>query len=324
MPNNRLTGTLLAFLLGLCMPAKAAETLVFAHLFPEDSPHQQVLLQAKAELAAQSHGELTLQILPRGLVGDQDTRIIEAISVGKADMTFAGGSFAARDYAPMGVISAPYNFRDFDHWLHFRDSPMAADLAQEYEKASGLTVLGYVYYGVRHVSAKVAIRTPQDMAGLKIRAPNTPTYLQLFRAFGANPVALPFVDIYDALKSGKVDAEENPLGIIEAFKFHKVAPYIALTGHITDTTVTVISRSRLHRLTPDQQQIVREVFARASNRLTELQREAELTALSRLKAEGATVITVDRAPFIAAAQPLLKGDAFAWSGELYDRLQKIP
>lgn len=319
----RFLGILLACLT-LCQPARAAEKLVFAHLFPENSPQQQVLLKAKRELAARSGGALILEILPRGQVGDQDTRIIEAISLGRADMTFAGGAFAARDYGPIGLLSAPFNFRDFDHWRHFRGSNLARELAAGYEKASGLAVLGYVYYGVRHISAKTAIRTPQDMVGLKIRAGNAPVFLQLFRSLGAKPTPIPFGEIYNALKDGTVDAQDNPLAVIESFNFYRVTPFIALTGHITDTSLTVISRFRLERLPPDQQRIVREVFANTSNELSEILRSREMEAEDGLTKKGATLVAVDREAFRQAVQPLVTGGIFAWSGELYDRLQAIP
>jgi TRAP-type C4-dicarboxylate transport system substrate-binding protein len=115
---------------------------------------------------------------------------------------------AASAYPPLGIASAPYNFRDYAHWQHFRDSKLFRELAAGYEASTGNFVLAHSYYGARHVTANKPINTPADLAGLKIRVPNSPSYIQLFRSLGATPIPLPFSEVYDALKNKAVDAEE--------------------------------------------------------------------------------------------------------------------
>ena len=79
------------------------------------------------------------------------------------------------------------------------------------------------------------------MAGLKIRVPDAPLYKMFPEAVGANPTPIAFAEVYLALQTGTVDAQENPLPTIQAKKFYEVQKYIALTGHITDALLTIVS-----------------------------------------------------------------------------------
>ncbi|PKU24851.1 TRAP transporter substrate-binding protein DctP [Telmatospirillum siberiense] len=315
---------LAAGLLLLGPAAQARETLVFAHLFQRISLQQEALIEAKQELLDRSGGEIDMDIKPDAKLGNQDSRILDAVNFGQADMTFAGGPFAARDYAPMGIIGAPYGFRDYTHWQHFKVSSLARELTAQYEKASAQIVLGYYYNGERHLISRTPVRTLEDMAELRIRVPNAPIYLQLFRTLGAKPVPLPLWQTYDALKQGNVDAAEKTLSMLEDGEFYEVAPYVSLTGHISDIALIVISSRRWSRLDAGQQQLVRDVFSKMADRLSERIHAKELANLEKLKRRGVTFIPVDRRAFIAKLAPLLNGNDFPWSGALYERLQKIP
>ena len=79
------------------------------------------------------------------------------------------------------------------------------------------------------------------MAGLKIRVPDAPLYKMFPEAVGANPTPIAFAEVYLALQTGTVDAQENPLPTIQAKKFYEVQKHIALTGHITDALLTIVS-----------------------------------------------------------------------------------
>lgn len=323
----RLKAMILGLVCGFAVwsPTQAKEILIFGHLYTEASLQQQALLEADEELAQRSGNQIRLEIKPRGQAGDQDSRLIEAVNFGPADMTFVGAPFVARDYAPIGILSSPFGFRDFAHWQHFRTSPLARELADEYEKArSGLIVLGYYYNGVRYLNSKAPIRRSEDLAGLRVRVPNAPIYLQLFRALGATPVPWPYLQTYEALKQGTVDAEENPLTTIEDGKFYEVAPYITLTGHMTDTGVILVNAKRMESLPEDQQKLIRDVFDKLAVRLSERIHAKEVKNMEKLKALGVTFLPIDRAALIAKVEPMVTGTSFAWSGELYDRLQKIP
>jgi len=325
-PLLRRTSTLIvACGLMLGFPAMAKETLIFAHLYTESSPQHQNLLEADKELMERSGGKIGLDIKPRGLLGDQDSRLIDAVHFGQADMAFVGGPFAAQDYAPIGVVSAPFAFRDFTHWQHFKSSALAQELEVGYNKSNNnIMVIGYYYNGIRHINSKNPIRTPDDIFGLRVRVPNAPLYLQLFRALGATPVPWPYLRTYDAIKQGTVDAEENPLTTIEDGKFYQVAPFITLTGHMTDTGIIILNAKHMGNLQSDEQALLREVFDKLSDRLSEQIHVKEMEDMGFLQKNGVTFIPIDRAPLTAKVEAMVQGSSFAWSGDLYNRLQTIP
>lgn len=324
MRPRRVTLIALCCSLFLCAPATGRETLIFAHLYSETSIQHQTLLDADKELARRSGNQVRLDIRPRGQMGDQDSRIMDALALGQVDMTFAGGSFAARDYAPLGIISAPFAFRDFTHWQHFRSSPLARQLAEDYETVSAMTLLGFYYNGLRHLNSKQPIRRPEDLIGLKVRVPNAPSYLRLFRALGAIPVPTSYEHAYETLKQGAADAQENPLTIIEDGNFFDVAPYVSLTGHVIDTGVILIGTKRLASLPENNRALVRDVFLGVSDHLTEQVHAKEMDYLEKRRKIAGAVIPFDREALARKIAPIVQGPDFAWSGELYNRVQTIP
>src|SRR6202040_2346991 len=138
--------------------------------------------------------------------------------------------FAGRSYPPMSIASGPFIFRDFHHWETFRTSPVFQELAQQYEARTG-----------GHLTANKLVQKPEDMKGMKLRVPDAPLFTMFPRAVGANPTPIAFAEVYLALQNGTVDAQENPLPTIDAKKFYEVQKYIILTGHITESLVTIVA-----------------------------------------------------------------------------------
>jgi TRAP-type C4-dicarboxylate transport system substrate-binding protein len=162
------------------------------------------------------------------------------------------------------------------------------------------------------------------LIGLKIRVPNAPIYLQLFRTLEASPIPLPYSQILRALKQGTASAEENCLETIKDGRFYEAAPYITLTGHSADSGIVLIDGKRMASLPDEQQRLLRDIFDKLTDRLSEQVHAEEIKDMETLEEKGVTFITIDRKALAAKVAPLLKGGNFAWSGEIYERLQKIP
>src|SRR5258708_39780303 len=106
------------------------------------------------------------------------------------------------------------------------------------------------------------------MKGLKMRVPDVPAYLALPKSCGANPTPIAFAEVYLALQNGTVDAQENPLPTIEAKKFYEVQKYIVLTGHITESLVTIVASGTRAKLAEADRKIFSDVLWEASTRAT--------------------------------------------------------
>ena len=154
--------------------------------------------------------------------------------------------------------------RDFDHWKAYRDSKLFRDLAKGYEDKTKHKIIALTYYGERMVTANKEIKKPEDMKGMKLRVPPAPLYLMLAKSVGANATPIAFAEVYLALQQGTVDGQENPLPTIMAKKFYEVQSHIMLTGHITESLLTIVGTHVWTKLSDDDKKVFEEVLMQAA------------------------------------------------------------
>lgn len=300
----------------------AAEELKFAHVYETATPYHEAALMAAEELEKHTDGRYTMKVFPASSLG-KEVAINEGLALGTVDVIYTGVGFAGSAFGPISISDYPFTLRDFDHWDAYRTSDLFKELSAGYTDVTGAEIITLLYYGARHVTANKAILTPTDMQGLKIRVPNAPAYLMFPEAVGANPTPMAFSEVYLALQQGVVDAQENPLPTIQFKKFYEVQDHINLTGHITNSLITVVSGKRLQKMDEADQVILREVLDEAARWSTEQIVKAENELATWFRDQGTTVNEVDREPFMAAVAPALTSDDVPWSKDIYDRLQAI-
>lgn len=316
--------TLVLALLLSVSPATAAETLKFAHVYEVGHPLHEAALTAAKQLDARTNGRLKMEVFPASSLG-KEAALNEALSLGTVDVIYTGAGFAGSIYGPAAMSDFPFTLRNLKHWRAYINSSLFGEISDGYAKATnGNEITAVSYYGSRHVTSNKPILTPADMKDLKIRVPNAPAYILFPKAVGANPTPMAFSEVYLALQQGVVDAQENPLPTIKAKKFHEVQSNINLTGHITNSTFTVVSGVRLASLSDADKAALRAVLVETADWVTEQIVKSENELADWFRGQGTKVNTVDRAPFIAAVAPeYAKGD-LPFSTSLYDRLQAIP
>jgi tripartite ATP-independent transporter DctP family solute receptor len=181
----------------------------------------------------------------------------------------------------------------------------------------GLVALAYWENGFRNVTnSKRPISKPEDLAGLKIRVMQNPVYLETFRTVQANPVPMAFGELFTALETKAVDAQENPYSIILANKFNEVQKYLSVTRHSYNTFIVLISKKFWDRLSPAEQKILQEAAIEARAFERELSRASSTKALAELKAKGMEVNELPPAE-LARMRTLLKPVADKFSAS-YD------
>jgi TRAP-type C4-dicarboxylate transport system substrate-binding protein len=181
------------------------------------------------------------------------------------------------------------------------------------------------YYGQRHVTANSEITKPEDMNGMKLRVPPAPLFQMFTKSVGANATPIAFAEVYLALQQGTVDGQENPLPTIMAKKFYEVQSHIMLTGHITESLVTIVGGHVWGGMSDADKATFEEVLKAAAAQATDQIREAEGVLADEFRKLGNTVVEVDRAPFIEAAKPLHNDpdSGATWTQEQYDALQAL-
>jgi len=306
-------------------PAAAQTKLKWAHVYEVAEPYHTEALWAADEIKKRTNGKYDIQVFPASQLGNEN-QINEGLGLGTVDIIYTGVNFAGSIYKPIAITGAPFILRDFEHWKAYRDSKLFAEIAKGYDDKTKHKVVALTYYGQRHVTANKPISKPEDMKGMKLRVPPAPLFLMFTKSVGANATPIAFAEVYLALQQGTVDGQENPLPTIMAKKFYEVQSHIILTGHITESLVTIVGSHVWSKLSPDEQKIFQEVLKEAAGKATDKIRASEQVLAAEFKKLGKTVIeNPDREAFRKVAMPL-HNDASAgagWTQAQYDQLQAL-
>jgi tripartite ATP-independent transporter DctP family solute receptor len=252
---------------------------------------------------------------------------LEAIARGNLEMSITSAQELATIFPQWSIFTAGYLLRDADHQKKAFASPIMDELKKPVEDRLGVKLLSVMYLGRRQLNLRTEkeIRRPADLAGTKLRMPNTEAWLFLGSALGANPLPLAFTEIYTALQTGAVDGQDNPLPTNRDSKFYEVTKQIVLTSHLVDQNYVAFSKRVWDRLTPAQRDIVQKASDDASElgRQRQLKLEAELEAF--FKERGLKVYAPDLDAFRAHVQKAYLESKFAkdWPAGMVDKINAI-
>jgi len=305
-------------------PATAQTKLKWAHVYEVGEPYHKEAEWAAEEIKKRTNGRYEIQVFPASQLGNEN-EINEGLGLGTVDMIYTGVAFAGSIHKPVAITNAPFVLRDFDHWKAYRDSKLFRDIAKGYEDKTKHKVIALTYYGQRHVTANREVKTPADMKGMKLRVPPAPLFLMFTKSVGANATPIAFAEVYLALQQKTVDGQENPLPTIMAKKFYEVQSHIMLTGHITESLLTIVGSHVWPKLSDADKKAFNEVLMEAAAKATDQIRASEQKLADEFRKLGKTVVEVDRKPFIEAARPLHNDPAAGagWSKAEYDALQAL-
>ncbi|MBM3555427.1 MAG: DctP family TRAP transporter solute-binding subunit [Alphaproteobacteria bacterium] len=303
-------------------PASAQTKLKWAHVYEIGEPYHTEALWAAEEIKKRSNGKFEIQVFPASQLGNEN-QINEGLGLGTVDMIYTGVAFAGSIHKPMAITNAPFVLRDFDHWKAYRESKLFRDIAKGYEDKTKHKIVTLTYYGQRMVTANREIKKPEDMKGMKLRVPPAPLFLMFTRSVGANATPIAFAEVYLALQQGTVDGQENPLPTIMAKKFYEVQSHIMLTGHITESLLSIVGNHVWGRLNDAEKKLFQDVLSEAALKATNNIRASEQKLVEEFKKLGKNVVEVDRGAFRAAALPLHNDGSGGWSQAEYDALQAV-
>jgi tripartite ATP-independent transporter DctP family solute receptor len=225
----------------------------------------------------------------------------------------------------MGVLDVPFLFRDQAHAEHVLDGSIGEELGHALAK-QGLVHLAFGELGIRQLTNnKHPVRTPADLSGLKLRIAPSDIYIMSFKALGAEVVSMGIGEVYNGLREGRIDGQENPLLVIQANHFGDVQKYVSLTGHVYAALAYFMNAQAYAQLTPGEQAAVRQA-ARAS---AEASRESSAASIRKatedLRAKGIEVTEdVDRAAFIKALATTQPEFDRRFGAELISRIRATP
>lgn len=304
--------------------AQAADTteLAFAlHTAPGGPDHAAVDV-FKGLVESRSKGRLKVTMFPGAQLGGERDNL-EQLKQGEVALTLSGGlcvSLYAPEYSPTII---PFVFPSVEDVFAAWDGMIGNNIKKNFMEKGGVHLIGIQRRGSRMLTAKKAIPTPAEVKGLKIRVPEIPTWVEVWRELGALPTVVAWPEVFGALQTGVVEAQENPLYLIYTTKLYEVQNHVMLTAHLHAAFHWLMSDKVLKSLPKDLQQIVLDSAAQAAEYGDMLTAKQEKGYKDKLKEAGMTVLEVDVRPFIEKAKPAVERIRKDWAPGVYEEVQKI-
>ena len=202
------------------------------------------------------------------------------------------------------LMTSAYLFRDAAHMRKTFKSEVGQEFIKTAKDKLGIQVITPVFFGTRNVNLKPdkPIKTPADLAGIKLRMPPGEFWQFLGESLGANPTPVAYAELYTALQSGAVDGQDNPLVAGRSMKFYEVTSQFILTNHVLGYDMLAVSKKAWSSLKPEQQAKLRAEADKAFDASAAKYNAQEQEAIEFFKKEGKQVYAPDQNAFRTFAQ----------------------
>src|SRR6516164_3676250 len=247
--------------------------------------------------------QVDVNFFPDNQLG-QEIDVINSVKLGVIDLMVSGSSISANLVPLVGTFDLGYLFTSFPQQTRAFDAGAAKPIEDALLKGANIRIIAWAYnFGSRSVLARKQVKTPEDLAGLKIRTLPNPVITECLRLMGAAATPLAFGEIYTALQAGVLDGLEHDPPTILASKFYETAKYYSLTQHNFSPLAIYFSDATFNRMDPK----LREGFLDAAKKAAADTRthglEVEKEALANLKDKGVTIADCDKDEFRKRVAP---------------------
>ena len=291
---------------------------------PEDW-HAKMWTVMKEQLDKTAPGEFDVQINLNASLFKQGTEPA-AMARGNLEMSAISAFDISKLVPEFSIFTAGYVIRDPQQQQKVFGGPIGEELFKPVAEKMDITVLSTAYLGTRELNLREVrnVRTPADLKGVKLRMPGTKEWLFLGEALGATATPLAFGEVYLALKTGTIDAQDNPLPTVRAAKFYEVTKQIVLTDHLVDAIFLAIANKTWNALKPDQKQKLKAAAQAAAQFNNENRIKEEGQLVEFFKQQGLQVTTPDRDAFRKHVQQVYLDSEYAkiWPKGLLDRINR--
>ncbi len=304
-------------------------TIKFGHLNNTDHPVSFGVKRFSELLAAKTGGKFKVQEFPSNQLGNEMQQQ-SALQGGVQEMSAPATTSLAGIVKEFGLVDFPFAVSTFDQADALLDGPLGQALIAKLPE-KGLVALGYWDLGFRNVTnSKRPITKAEDLEGLKLRVIPNPVFLESFKAFKANPVPMPFAELYGALEAKAVDGQENPFAVILSNKFYEVNKFVSATNHVYAANIVLVSKRFWDKLSPAEQKAMNEAANEARGYQRQVSRAAAQKAVGELQAKGMqynAIAPAEQARMGAVVKPVLEKFAASYDPaivKLYnDELAKV-
>ncbi len=304
--GSAISGFVTAVAVTTCLAgAAAAETqLNINTALAQSDPIYKGLERMRDRVAERSKGQLTIRIFPGSQLG-KDEDVLEQARAGANVAVVVDGGRMAVFVKEFGILGAPYLAEGFQGVRKVVTSPLFETWVAKLKATSGHQVLSFNWWqGERHLITNKPVAKPADLAGVRMRTPGAPVWMETIRAMGATPTPMAWGEVYPAMQQKVIDAVEAQDPASVGSKLYEVAKYTTKTGHINLITGIVTSAAWFDGLSPDLQKILREESLAAGDYASKMTEDSLVGFEDTMRKNGMTVSEVDKAPFIEATKPV--------------------
>jgi len=280
--------------------ANAAEfNLKIGSEIPAVHPSNVQAQEAARRIKEETGGRVEITVYPNNQLGSGPDMLSQVRS-GALEFVITSTQLVSTLVPVFSLPGLGFAFKNADTALAAMDGDVGAYMRKQLDR-TGLSAMPKIYNsGFRQVtSSKAPIVHPEDFDGLKMRVPASPMWVSLFKSFGTSPVVINFAELYTSLQTKVVDAQENPLILIESNRLYEVQQYCTLTNHMWDGHWILANNGVLARLPADLRAVVTKHFDRSAidQRVDIAKQESQLR--ERLTAKGLKFNEIQVDPFKA-------------------------
>ncbi|HBS23575.1 MULTISPECIES: TRAP transporter substrate-binding protein [Thalassospira] len=281
--------------------AIAAEmTLKLGHLANEQNSWHKAAVKFGEELSSLTDGRIDVQVFPNETLG-KEIDLINGMQLGSVDMTITGESL--QNWAPMAALLAvPYAYPTLEDMDAVASGEIGSKIEDQIVEKAQIRPIAYFARGPRNLTSNREIKSPDDLNGLKMRVPNVPLFLDVWKALGAQPTPMAFSEVFTSLQAGTIDAQENPLALIDSASFNEVQKFVNKTEHVRSWIYLTISEITWNNLSDEDKAAVTEAAKRAQAYERDLFAADEERLTKELQEKGMTFVEVDKKAFAAKAK----------------------
>lgn len=267
-----------------------------------DDPIFKGLERLRDRVAERTKNQLTIRIFPGSQLG-KDEDVLEQARAGANVAVVVDGGRLAVFVKEFGILGAPYIASGFGGIRKVVTSPAFAEWEEKLRKASGHQILSFNWWqGERHLLTNKPVSKPEDLAGIRMRTPGAPVWMETIRAMGATPTPMGWGEVYPALQQKVIDAVEAQHPASFGSRLYEVTKHVTKTGHINLITGIVTSAAWFDKLPKEHQVILREESLAAGDFASRLTEDSLKGLEAQMREKGMTVTEIDVTPFRNATE----------------------
>ena len=304
--------------------ATAATTLRFGHGKTPGELGAVLFQEFSDSVSKRTNGDVKIVLFPGEQLG-KETDMIQQVKSGALDITESSMAALSMLVPALEIASAPFLWKDWEQAEKVIRGPAFEPIFDELRDKHNVLMLSKIWYwGWRDLTTGTkSVNRPEDMAGMKIRVPESPVWVEMIKAMGAAPTPIPFGEVYTALQMKLVDGQENPIPTIFARKFYEVQGHLSMTKHMLQNNAIIINKRSLEKMPKEMQKVLFEEIDRLSTKNSKMQQDLESSMLEDIRKLGKTAIidAPDRVAFAAKMAPAYKNLEVRWGAANLQRVR---